>query len=32
MDMTAVERNAEWLSRNHVDLSKAVVSMISLAA
>jgi predicted RNase H-like HicB family nuclease len=32
MDMTAVERNAEWLSRNHVDLSKTVVSMISLAA
>jgi predicted RNase H-like HicB family nuclease len=31
MDMTAIERNADWLSRNHIDLSRAVVSMVPSA-
>ena len=32
MDMAAVEKCGEWLKQNQVDLSKDVVSMISLAA
>jgi hypothetical protein len=32
MDMAAVEKCDEWLVQNQVDLSKAVVTMISLAA
>jgi predicted RNase H-like HicB family nuclease len=32
MDMAAVEKRNDWLEQNHVNLSKAVVSMISLAA
>ena len=32
MDMAAVEKSDEWLKQNRVDLSKAVVSMISVAA
>lgn len=32
MDMATVQKSEEWLSRNHIDLSKAVVSMIPLAA
>jgi hypothetical protein len=32
MDMKAVAERNEWLERNHVDLSKAVVAMISVAA
>ena len=32
MDMAAVKKSDEWLKQNRVDLSKAVVSMISLAA
>ena len=32
MDLAAVEKNDEWLKQNDVDLSKAVVSMISVAA
>jgi hypothetical protein len=31
MDMAAVEKCEEWLEQNHVDLSKALVTMISLA-
>jgi predicted RNase H-like HicB family nuclease len=32
MDMASVEKCDAWLEQNHVDLSKAVVSMIPLAA
>jgi predicted RNase H-like HicB family nuclease len=32
MDLTAVRRSEEWLLRNQVDISKAVVSMIPIAA
>ena len=32
MDLAAVEQYDEWLEQNRVDLSKAVVSMISVAA
>jgi predicted RNase H-like HicB family nuclease len=32
MDLSAVERSEEWLKRNHVDLSRAVISMIPPAA
>jgi hypothetical protein len=32
MEMAAVHRNEEWLEQNQVDLSKAVVTMIQLAA
>ena len=32
MDLTEVEKCDEWLEQNHVNLSKAVVSMIRLAA
>jgi predicted RNase H-like HicB family nuclease len=32
MDLEAVQRNEEWLSRHHIDLSKAIVSMIPLAS
>jgi predicted RNase H-like HicB family nuclease len=32
MDLAAVEQCDEWLEQNGVDLSKAVVSMISVAA
>ena len=32
MDLAAVEQRDEWLQQNRVDLSKAVVSMISVAA
>jgi hypothetical protein len=32
MGLAAVEQCDEWLEQNHVDLSKAVVSMISVAA
>lgn len=32
MDMAAVAECDAWLEQNHVDLSKAVVSMISMAA
>jgi hypothetical protein len=32
MDLAAVEKNDVWLKQNHVDLSKAVVSIISVAA
>jgi hypothetical protein len=32
MDMAAVEWCEEWLTQNHLDLPKAVVSMISVAA
>lgn len=32
MDLTTVEKSQEWLEQNRVDLSKAVVSMISFAA
>ena len=32
MDMAAVQRSDEWLSLNHIDLSKAVVSMVPVAA
>lgn len=32
MDLAAVKRSEEWLSRNQIDLSKAIVSMVPLAA
>jgi predicted RNase H-like HicB family nuclease len=32
MDMAAVHKSEEWLKQNQVDLSRAVVSMIPLAA
>lgn len=32
MDMDAVQRSAEWLSQYNIDLSRAVVSMIPMAA
>lgn len=32
MDLTAVQRRQEWLSQNRVDLSRAVVTMVPLAA
>lgn len=32
MDMDAVQRSEKWLQENQVDLSKAVVTMIQLAA
>ena len=32
MDLSMIEHNEEWLRQNHVDLSKAVVSMIPLDA
>lgn len=32
MDLSAVERSQEWLKRNNVDLSRAVISIIPLAA
>ena len=32
MDLSAVERSEEWLALNHVDLSRAVISMIPVAA
>jgi hypothetical protein len=32
MDLETVRRSEEWLSQNHIDLSKAVVSMVPLAA
>jgi predicted RNase H-like HicB family nuclease len=32
MDLAAVEKCDKWLEQNQVDLSKAVVSMIQLAA
>jgi len=32
MDLETLQRREEWLSQNHIDLSKAVVSMIPLAA
>ena len=32
MDMATIKKCDEWLEQNHVDLSKVVVSMISLAA
>ena len=32
MDMAAMYRCEEWLERNQIDLSKAVVSIIPLAA
>jgi predicted RNase H-like HicB family nuclease len=32
MDMVAVAKCDEWLEQNQVDLSKAIVSMIPLAA
>lgn len=31
MDLTAMHRSQEWLSQNHVDLSRAVVTMVPLA-
>jgi predicted RNase H-like HicB family nuclease len=31
IDLAAVEKNDEWLAQNNVDLSKAIVSMISVA-
>ena len=31
-DLTEIERDEEWLSRNKVDLSEAIVTMISLSA
>jgi len=31
-DLTEIERYNEWLSRNNVNLSEAIVTMISLAA
>jgi predicted RNase H-like HicB family nuclease len=31
MDLTAVEQNEDWLRRNHIDLAKAVVTMIQVA-
>ena len=30
IDMSAIERDRDWLTRNNVDLSKAVVTMIQL--
>jgi predicted RNase H-like HicB family nuclease len=32
MDMATVQRSVEWLSQNHVDLSRAIVSMVPVAA
>ena len=32
MDMAAVQESKDWLKQNQVDLSKAVVTMIQLAA
>jgi predicted RNase H-like HicB family nuclease len=32
MDLAAVQLNDEWLTQNQIDLSKAVVTMVSLAA
>ncbi|HET6159024.1 MAG TPA: type II toxin-antitoxin system HicB family antitoxin [Dongiaceae bacterium] len=32
MDMNAVQRSEAWLTHNQLDLSRAVVSMIPLAA
>ena len=31
-DLVEIERDEEWLSRNQIDLSEAIVTMISLAA
>jgi predicted RNase H-like HicB family nuclease len=31
-DLSAVSRSEEWLSRNHIDLSRAVITMVRLAA
>jgi hypothetical protein len=31
-DLVEIERDEEWLSRNNIDLSDAIVTMISLAA
>jgi predicted RNase H-like HicB family nuclease len=31
MDLAAVQQHREWLELNHIDLSKAVVTMIQLA-
>ena len=31
-DLSDIERDEEWLSRNGVDLSKAIVTMVSLIA
>jgi predicted RNase H-like HicB family nuclease len=32
INLEAVQRNEEWLSQHHIDLSRAVISMIPLAA
>ena len=29
-DLSEIERDTEWLSRNHIDLHEAIVTMISL--
>jgi predicted RNase H-like HicB family nuclease len=31
-DLSEIERDEDWLSRNNIDLSQAIVTMISLAA
>jgi predicted RNase H-like HicB family nuclease len=31
-DLSAIERDQEWLSRHGIDLSKAIVTMVSLVA
>jgi predicted RNase H-like HicB family nuclease len=31
MDLAAIDRKADWLAQNHIDLSKAVISIVPLA-
>ena len=31
MDLATIERNGDWLAQNHVDLKKAVISIIPMA-
>ena len=32
MDLSAVQQSEEWLSENRVDLSRAIISMVPMAA
>lgn len=32
MDLAAIERSEDWLSQNSIDLSRAVISIVPLAA
>lgn len=31
-DLAAIEQSSDWLAQNHIDLSRAIISIIPLAA